>query len=271
MRTRVAQTVLCLAFVLLAAPAHAQYGAMRASDRATGERYHFEIGVNFWNPTPDIVISSEALGIIGSDIDFVTDLGIEKARFRQLRAVLRPATKHKFRFEYTPISYEATSTLTRDIVFNGILYPISLPVETDLKWRAYRFSYEWDFLYRNRGFLGLVLEAKYTDVETTLENVIDTQFVRARAPIPAIGIIGRGYILPNVSITGEFSGIRLPEGISEDYRARYYDFDLYGTINITNNVGVQVGYRSFDVYYLVDEDEGALTMKGMYFGGTVRF
>jgi hypothetical protein len=32
-----------------------------------------------------------------------------------------------------------------------------------------------------------------------------------------------------------------------------------------------VGYRSFDVYYLVDDDEGALTMKGLYFGGTVRF
>lgn len=271
MRTRVAQTALCLAFVLTATPASAQYGATRALDRATGERYHFEFSANFWNPTPDIVITSEGLGIPGSDIDFVTDLGIEKQRFRQIRAVLRPATKHKLRFEYTPISYEAAGRLTRNLVFNGITYPVTLPVETSLSWKAYRFAYEWDFLYRDRGFLGLVLEAKYTDVEATLENVVDTQFVRARAPIPAIGLIGRGYILPNVSITGEFTGIRLPEGIDEDYRARYYDFDLYGTVNFTNNVGAQVGYRSFDVYYLVDDDEGALTMKGLYFGGTVRF
>jgi hypothetical protein len=117
-----------------------------------------------------------------------------------------------------------------------------------------------------------VLEAKYTDVEATLENVLDTQFVRARAPIPAIGIIGRGYILPNVSITGEFSGVKWPEGlIKDEYRARYFDFDLYGTINFTDNVGVHAGYRSFDVYYLVDNDEGSLVLKGLYFGGVVRF
>lgn len=267
----VAPFVLCLALAFTAAPAHAQYGASRVSDRATGERYHFEVSANFWNPTPEIIITSEALGIPGSTIDFVGELGIEKTRFRQFRAVLRPATKHKLRFEYTPIRYEAIGNLSRDIVFNGILYPITLPVETLLDWKAYRIGYEWDFIYRDRGFLGLVLEAKYTDVQTTLANVIDTQFVHARAPIPAIGIIGRGYLLPNVSITGEFTGFKLPEGIDEDYRARYFDFDIYGTINFTNNVGVQGGYRSFDVFYRVDDDEGALVLKGMYLGGVVRF
>jgi hypothetical protein len=270
LRTRiVAPFVLCLA--LLPAPASAQYGASRMSDRATGERYHFEISGNLWNPTPDMVISSEAFGIIGSDIDLVTDLGIEKKRFRQLRAVLRPATKHKLRFEYTPISYNSVSNLSRNVIFNGITYPVTLPVETTLEWKAYRFAYEWDFIYRDRGFLGLVLEAKYTDVQATLENVVDTQFVHARAPIPAIGIIGRGYILPNVSITGEFTGFKLPEGIDEDYRARYFDFDIYGTINFNNNVGVQGGYRSFDVFYRIDSDEGALVLKGLYLGGVVRF
>ena len=28
---------------------------------------------------------------------------------------------------------------------------------------AYRFGDEWDFLYRDRGFVGIVLEAKYTE------------------------------------------------------------------------------------------------------------
>ena len=74
-----------------------------------------------------------------------------------------------------------------------------------MKWRAYRFGYEWDFVYRDRGFAGLLLEAKYTDVSATLTNLLDTEFVRARAPIPAVGFIGRGYVAPNISITGEFS------------------------------------------------------------------
>jgi len=264
-------SVLCL-FLLSAAPALAQYGAHPQSERATGESYHVEVGGYFWDPTPDMSIRSESLGIVGSKIDFVKDLGITRTKFRQIKVVLRPATRHKFRFEYTPISYEnSVGHLTADIVFNGIKYPVTLPVTTDFKWRAYRFGYEFDFVSRSRGFVGMLLEPKYTDVETALSNALDREFVRARAPIPAIGVIGRGYVHKNVSITGEFSGFKLPDRISEDYKGKYFDFDLYGTVNFNEYVGAQVGYRSFNVFYKVDSDEGDFKLKGLYFGGAVRF
>ena len=262
--------VFCLA-ALFATPAHAQYGAQPPSDRATGETYHVEVAGELWRPSPSISITSESLGIIGSKIDFVTDLGIETSTFAQLKVVLRPSTKAKFRFEYTPIKYQAESTLTRNIIFNGILYPVSLPVESELEWKAYRFGFEYDFIYRDRGFVGLVLEAKYTDVQATLRNVIDAEFVHARAPIPAVGGIGRAYLAPNISVTGEFTLFKIPEGVSENYNAQFYDFDLYGTVNFTNYVGAQAGYRSFNVFYHIDEDEGDLLLKGFYFGGVVRF
>ena len=100
-----------------------------------------------------------------------------------------------------------------------------------------RFAYEWDFVYRDRGFVGLVLEAKYTDVQTSLTNAfVGEEFVSAKAPIPAIGVIGRGYVVPNVSITGEFTMFRLPE-VDENYKGTYYDFDLYGTVNFTDHFG----------------------------------
>jgi hypothetical protein len=273
MRTRVAAICLfSLVFGLMAAPARAQYGVKPISDRATGETYHVELGGYLWNPTPDIFITSESLpGITGSRIDFVTQLGIEKTRFKQIKVVLRPAKKHKFRFEYTPIHYDAIGAIDIDIIFNGISFTRALPVATDLQWKAYRFSYEFDMVYRDRGFFGILLEAKYTDVQATLSNVLDTEFVRARAPIPALGAIGRVYVVPNISITFEISGIKLPESIDEDYRAKYVDFDLYGTVNFTDHAGAQIGFRSFDVEYKVKGDEGELKLKGPYFGGVVRF
>ena len=130
------------------------------SDPATGENYHVEIGGFLWDPNPQIVISSESLGIVGSNIDFVSDLGIEKTWFKQLRIVLRPAKKHKFRFEYTPITYDAVGTLSTNIVFNGILFPVTFPVATNLQWKAYRFGYEYDFVSRDRGYVGLILESR---------------------------------------------------------------------------------------------------------------
>jgi hypothetical protein len=273
MRTRVAAIFLLLAVFSLAAavPAHAQYGASRLSDPATGESYHVEVGGYLWNPTPDIAITSESLGIIGSRIDFVTDLGIQKTRFNQLKLVLRPTKKHKFRFEYTPITYDALGAIKRNIVFNGIVFPVALPVATNLQWKAYRIGYEYDLVYRDRGFFGIVMEAKYTEINATLRNLLDTEFVEARAPIPSVGAIGRVYVAPNISITAEFSGIKVPDSVSEDYRAKYFDLDIYGTVNFTDHFGAQVGYRSFDVLYKVDKDEGELKLKGLYLGGVARF
>jgi hypothetical protein len=256
---------------MVAAPAWAQYQVKNISDPATGEKYHVELGGYLWSPTPDIAITSQSLGIIGSRIDFVEDLGIEKTTFKQLKVVLRPGQKHKLRFEYTPITYDALGAIKRDIIFNGQKYPVSLPVATSLHWKAYRFVYEYDFVSRDRGFFGLLLETKYTDVETTLSNILVTEFVSARAPIPTIGAIGRAYIAPNISITGELSGLTTGSLGGDDYRAHYADFDLYGTVNFTNNVGAQAGYRAFNVFYHVKEDEGELHLKGFYLGGVVRF
>jgi hypothetical protein len=273
MPTRKAVVCVCAALVMLGVndSASAQSSAPLPSNRATGENYHIEISGSLWDPTPSIFVSSESIeGILGSRIDFVEDLGIEKSWFKQLRVVARPGEKHKFRFEYTPIKYQAETVLNRTLIFNGIAFPVSIPIESEVIWRAYRFTYEWDFVYRDRGFVGLILEAKYTDVSATLTNIFDTEFVHARAPIPAVGIVGRGYVAPNISITSEFSFFKVPD-IDEDYGGSYFDFDIYGTVNFNDYVGVQGGYRSFDVFYKVEHDTGDMQVRGPYFGGVVRF
>lgn len=279
MRIRtLATSVLACAALFWASPAAAQYGARSFhSNRATGEDYHVEISGSLWSPTPDIVISSESLGIAGSAVDFVTDLGLEKTTFKQLKVVLRPGLKHKFRFEYTPIKYAADKTLQTTFVFNGQRYSVGLPVTSEVEWKAYRFGYEYDFVSRDRGFFGMVLEAKYTDIQASLTasfaGLQDTEFTHARAPIPALGVIGRVYPAPNISITGEWTGFKLPDAASDTdkYGGKFYDFDLYGTVNFSDHIGAQLGYRSFDVYYKVKTDNGTMTLKGLYFGATARF
>ena len=72
-----------------------------------------------------------------------------------------------------------------------------------------------------------------------------------------------------MSITGELAGLGSGGLFGEDYRAHYIDFDLYGTVNFNDHVGAQVGYRSFNVYYLIKKDEGNLDLKGLYFGGAL--
>ena len=67
------------------------------------------------------------------------------------------------------------------------------------------------------------------------------------------------------------SGIKIPDSVSAKYNAHYADIDVYGTLNFINNAGVQLGYRSFDVGYLVNKDTGSFVLRGLYFGAVARF
>ena len=46
---------------------------------------------------------------------------------------------------------------------------------------------------------------------------------------------------------------------------------MYGTVNFSNNVGVQGGYRALNLGYLIKEDTGSFVLKGIYFGVIARF
>jgi hypothetical protein len=260
--------------VFLAAAAWAQPAAAQfrpPSDPAIGENYNIEGTIAWWNAEPALVVSSTSIGIPGTDVDLVADLGITQKRLREFRLVLRPATKHKFRLHYLPINYDVESVVQREFVFNGQRYRVGLPVNTTARLTNYRFGYEYDFVSLRRGFAGVQLDVKYTDVDVTLDSPIGSEFTRQVAPIPTLGFIGRGYIVSNVSLTGELGYFKVPENLSEDFGGRYLDYDFYGTVNFTHNAGVSVGYRSVDVSYVADLDSGTLEFKGWYFAGVLRF
>src|SRR5262249_43397827 len=147
-----------LLLVVTALPAHAQYKPRPLDDPATGERFHVEGSISWWNPGTSMNIASESLGIIGTTIDFKTDLGLEDKKLPQRSATLRPARRHKFRGELVPIKFTQTATLRRSIIFNGQLYPVNLPVNSEMDWKAFRVNYEYDFVVKNRGFVGFIME-----------------------------------------------------------------------------------------------------------------
>jgi len=267
-----------------AATSHAQYRPLprpgtttssSSSKAPVNEPYHVEVSFNFWDPVPDFVVSSESLGIPGTSIDVQADLAVQKKMMYEIRAVLRPGKRHKFRFHYLPMAYTGQTTLSTELVFNGIRFPVSAEVATDFRWNTYRIGYEGDFISRDWGYIGVILEAKYTDARVELSSpVLGREFVQARAPIPAIGIAARVYPVKWVAITGEFTAFKLPQGLKglpAGIEAQYVDWDINGTVNFTHNFGAEIGYRTLDLRYSVEKDNGQARLKGLYFGGVARF
>ena len=169
------------------------------------------------------------------------------------------------------MKYWQSTVLHRWLVFQGVAYDVGLSVDSSITWNVWCFGYEFDVIARDRRFLGVILEANYTNIRAELESAVAYEYARARAPIPAIGAIGRVYISRFTPITAEFTAFRLPNNMIEDYTATYVDFDIYGTVNLTRMVGINLGYRSMDLRYLFDRYAGHLQLGRVVFFGVFRF
>jgi hypothetical protein len=262
----------CAAVCLLCtSTADAQFRPRPIDEPPASERFVVEGSAALWRPSADVAISSEAFGIAGTTIDFKQDLGLTDKSLPEFKLTLQPVRNHKLRAQVIPIKYEASIRLARDIIFNGQRYSVNLPVSSTLDWKAWRFNYEFDFITKNRGFAGFVIEMRYNDVDAQLTSQAPSihEFTRRRFPAPALGGIGRVYVVPNVSITGEVTGFKVPD--IDRHTGHYVDVDIYGTANFTRNVGAQVGFRSVDLGYEIESDLGSLTLKGIYFGIVARY
>jgi hypothetical protein len=269
---------LALLAVFIASRADAQF---RVVEPAAGEDFHVELGLTFWTPTPEIRIQTGGLTALGQpEVDFVQEFGIEDTRFTEFRAVLKAGRKHKLRVSRVPIVYDESAVLQRTITFGGQTFPVSVPATAHLEWEIWRFGYEWDFVAADRGVVGFITELQYNRVLAELSATgLGTEITEVTAPVPAIGILARVYPHRLFSITAEFSGFKMPgfigdrisDAVGDDFDAKVFDLDLYGTLSFGRHVAVQGGYRSVTADYVFEDDAGDLKMKGMYFGGLVRF
>jgi len=275
MRTLVA---VCLALALSAVRADAQ---LRPPNPAPGENFHVEFGAIFWTTTPTIIIGGSALAAAGgAGVDFVQEFNIENERFMELRAVLKGG-KHKLRVSKVPINYQKSARLQRTIILNGQPFEVSADATADLSWDMWRIGYEYDFVAGDAGYVGFLTDVKYNHVIADLR--VDSfagsgvSLTDVTVTAPQIGVVARVYPHKSVSITAEYTGFKAPGWLrerftdAETFEATFKDFDLYGTVSITRFIGLQIGYRSISVDYIVDDDFGDLQMKGPYFGGLVRF
>ena len=268
MQTRLASVFLVLLTLCAAGRADAQFRAQQPLPPP--EDFHVEVGAMLWTPTPELTIDNDQLNsATGGGVDLVKEFNLQNVRFTELRLTLKPARNHKIEVSHVPAEYTATATLQRTITYKGVTFPITVPATADVKWDIWRLGYEYDFVNNVHGLAGFITELKYNRVTGTITSATASASIDQTAPVPALGLILRGYVQKYISISGEFTGFKIPHVHNFDGKA--WDFDIYATGSITKYFGVQGGYRSVIVNYDVNSDTGDLKLKGPYFGGMVRF
>jgi outer membrane protein len=212
----------------------------------------FEIGARgyYWFPSLDGTVKVDEAGLIGTTIDFESDLGIEDENYPSVE-VFAGLGKHHLSLTYTDFDYSGRKTLTRDIVFKGDTYPAGAVATSSIETTMIDFHYQYDFVDLENilaGFsLGGVFQVKYLDGEVSLKTTGIDQREDFTVPIPMLGLnlhIGLLADILEARVRGTgmgYSGNMIYEIMGEISWTPFPFIDIHG------------GYKSFAVD--IDEDD----------------
>lgn len=183
--------------VMLGLAAAAAANAAQAQDALPVlDKASFSVG--FVLPNFDTNLQANGVLDNGTNVDLERDLDLDQSNgVAFVRGTWRPFTNHEFSIGYFSTDSDATKKLTRDIVFEGVTYPVNSTVKASFSLDALDLSYTWWGMQKEDWALGLRLGLVDYSMETKLSLELDSagsdvggtvsNSVSPNVPAPTIG------------------------------------------------------------------------------------
>lgn len=232
--------------VLLALP-----GA--AHGQTLDDKYWIEIS-GFW-PDVDshVQVANVAHPNIATDIDLESDLDL--ADRKVVPAVQAGARFGRFVIgaEYYALHRQGSRSITRNITFDDVTYPVGATVSTEFNSDIYRLTVGYDIVKKKNLELGLALGGHITNFEVALSgtgtvsgSAVVTSEARKKsvlAPLPTVGAYGAVGLAPRLMLTARVDWLQLK---IDDYKGRLWNVQAELNYRLFKNVGIGVMYRYVD-------------------------
>jgi hypothetical protein len=182
--------------------------------------------------------------------------------------------KHHLIFGVSPIESSHSASLTRAITFQGDTYNVGTQVTADIHSFSFAPGYQWDFIRRDHGYLGLLVQINLLDSTASLTGAVavnDQSVTRTAsgsrlAPLPILGLHGRWYPMHDsnrLALEGQFQGMYF-FGYGDFYSAKATaGVRVVSSLRLT--AGYQLGTR-LSLHGSSDEIGIRLTQKGAVVG-----
>ncbi|HYA86293.1 MAG TPA: TIGR04219 family outer membrane beta-barrel protein [Nitrospirota bacterium] len=201
-----------------------------------------EVGVGYWQQSPSGTISYQGT----SDLDLKNDLFLsEKGQaFYRVKAEL-PLILPNIYFLATPMSFEGSGTLTRQITYGNTTFNVTTPIQTNVKLNQYDLALFYPIPLLKTATVGVLnvelgLNARKIDFEGTIsqDSLSASKSLSIYLPMVYAGVQVKPISL--FAIEGEFRGIAIGEN-------HYYDYIAKLKVNPVPIFYISGGYRSQDI------------------------
>ena len=253
-----------LLVLLFAAAAYAQ-------ENKDLDAYKWRIDGSWWFSNPSGYVHGANNN---GTFDFNRDIGFGSYSTFSGKVDWHFKRKHHLIVRIAPVTSERTVTLSNQIEFEGVTYDVGAQVSADLNSFSISPGYQYDFIRRNHGYLGGVVQMYLINTKSSLtgigsvngESAVRTASGSVFAPIPTLGVQGRWYPMHDsnrLALDGDIQGM---------YFFGYGDF--FSTrallvINVYKHLSAIAGYElgtDLSVHGTNDRIGLRLTQKGPVLG-----
>jgi len=210
--------------------------AAPASAQALDERFWVEI--SGYMPNVDSVLNLSRIGETGTTIEGEQDLGLDdRQTLPAVYAGARFGERWSVTGEFYALDRDGRKAISRDIVFDGTIYPVGASIDSQMKSNVYRATVGYAFVHNDRGEFGGAIGLHATDFEISLAGEANvgaatrSTVVRRRdflTPMPTVGVYGTFEATPKIILNGRVDFLSL-------------DLDDYG--GAITNVQAAAAYR----------------------------
>lgn len=229
--------------------------ATQARAQAQDDRYWVQ-AAGYW-PRIDTSVSVSTPNLPGSTIDFEKDLGLDQSQaLGTLAGGMRFGQKWILAGEIYALDRDGGHTLSRDINFDGVTYPVNATVNSDFKSLIYRATLGYSFFKSDNYEVGAAIGLHATDFKMELNGQASVggggpSTVQAHkrdflAPLPTIGLYANYDFNPKVTFNGRVDYLSLKIG---DYDGGVTNLQANVAYRFNQTWAVGGGYRyvSYDL------------------------
>lgn len=226
--------------------------------------------IRSWKPSFDATGLATAGGV-GTEVDFVGDLGLSDERFTGFRLSWDSGPRSFITVGYEVASYSGEQGIVRAIDFDGRRFDAGKQVRTDLDMRTVLLRWGWQFIATpdRRVALGPMMELAGISVEGMLDTPDHDPRVlasrRFETVVPALGVALNLSPSPQVHIFAHAATLPATS------QGRYDSGEVGLLVRSYGGIFLSLGYRITRLKVEKEPDFVTLDQTGTYFGLAYRF
>lgn len=202
---------LSLAVLLASAPVLAA-----AANDPWDSPFTLQLGAFSAKADTTVRLDSEIGGGIGTSVSFEGDLGIADSKtVPQFDFLWRINPRHAIEGSYISLERSGTRTLSGQINWGEVSFPVSTAVDSSFDTDTLRVAYRWSPINNNGNELALLLGLHYTKMKASITSSGGVLADEASVdyPLPTIGARASARIADNWRVTGfgQFLKLKIDE------------------------------------------------------------